>query len=269
MAEWRLFGGCSRCWLCYCLGFPLLSRSRSVPARRVPIFVATGQLLHPAGREPAVRRQTGGHRVLSPDKRTLYVKDNRGIVVVDVETWKVRQELLVGRGGSSMHGIAVSPDGSRVYFSDAGSLLREAVVRPDGSLQWGKSIDMPKPDIGGDSYPCGIALSADGYTAYVALSRSNSLALVDLREDEGVAQIPVGVAPFAVKVSRDGQRAYVSNWGGRHPRSGEKTATTSGTPAVVDSRGVAASGTVSVVDLLSKTVMCRDRGGTATGRAGS
>jgi YVTN family beta-propeller protein len=217
-------------------------------------LVATGQLLHPAGES----LQFGGRpvdMVLSPDGRTLYVKDNRGIVVVDVETWKVRQELLVGRGGSSMHGIAVAPDGSRVYFSDAGSLLREAVVRPDGSLQWGKSIDMPKPGIGGDSYPCSIALSADGNTAYVALSRSNSLALVDLREDEVVAQIPVGVAPFAVKVSRDGQRAYVSNWGGRHPRSGEKTATTSGTPAVVDSRGVAASGTVSVVDLQAKTVI--------------
>jgi len=112
-------------------------------------FVATGQLLRPAGES----LQFGGRPVdiaLSPDKRTLYVKDNRGIVVVDVETWKVRQELLVGR---------------------------------------------------------------------------------------------------------DGRRAYVSNWGGRHPRSGEKTATTSGTPAVVDSRGVAASGTVSVIDLQAKTVI--------------
>jgi YVTN family beta-propeller protein len=217
-------------------------------------FVATGQLLRPAGES----LQFGGRPVdiaLSPDKRTLYVKDNRGIVVVDVETWKVRQELLVGRGGSSMHGIAVSPDGSRVYFTDAGSLLREAVVQPDGSLQWGKSIEMPRPDIGGESYPCGIALSTDGNTAYVALSRSNSLAAVDLREGKVVAQIPVGVAPFAVKVSADGGRAYVSNWGGRHPRSGEKTATTSGTPAVVDARGVAASGTVSVIDLQAKTVI--------------
>jgi YVTN family beta-propeller protein len=217
-------------------------------------FVATGQLLRPAGES----LQFGGRPVdiaLSPDKRTLYVKDNRGIVVVDVETWKVRQELLVGRGGSSMHGIAVSPDGSRVYFTDAGSLLREAVVQPDGSLQWGKSIEMPRPDIGGESYPCGIALSTDGNTAYVALSRSNSLAAVDLREGKVVAQIPVGVAPFAVKVSADGGRAYVSNWGGRHPRSGEKTATTSGTPAVVGARGVAASGTVSVVDLQTNTVV--------------
>jgi YVTN family beta-propeller protein len=47
----------------------------------------------------------------------------------------------------------------------------------------------------------------------------------------------------------EGKQAFVSNWGGRHPRQGEKTAKSSGTDTLVDERGVAASGTVSVVDL--------------------
>lgn len=216
--------------------------------------VATGQLLRPAGDS----LQFGGRPLdmaLSPDGRTLYVKDNRGIVVVDVETWKVRQELPVARGGSSMQGIAVSPDGKRVYLSNAASQLLEAVLQADDRLQWDRRIDMPPPSVGGESYPCGIALSAGGDTAYVALSRNNSLAVVDLREGKVVTEIPVGVAPFAVKLSADGRRAYVSNWGGRHPKEGEKTAKTSGTPALVDSRGVAASGTVSVVDLQTKAVV--------------
>ena len=193
--------------------------------------------------------------VLSPNGRTLYVKDNRGVVVIDVETWKVRQELPVARGGSSMQGIAVSPNGKRVFLSNAASQLLEAEVQTDGSLQWNRQIDMPTPTVGGESYPCGIALSADGNTAYVALSRNNSLAVVDLREGKVAAQIPVGVAPFAVKVSADGLRAYVSNWGGRHPKEGERTAKTSETPALVDSHGVAASGTVSVINLQAKTVI--------------
>jgi len=151
-----------------------------------------------------------------------------------------------------MQGIAVSPDGRRVYLSNAASQFLEAVVQADGRLQWGRQIDMPAPTIGGESYPCGIALSANGETAYVALSRNNSLAEVDLREGKFVAQVPVGVAPFAVQVSADGRRAYVSNWGGRHPREGDKTAVTSGTLAAVDSRGIAASGTVSVIDLQAK-----------------
>ncbi|MCS7310537.1 MAG: beta-propeller fold lactonase family protein [Armatimonadetes bacterium] len=216
-------------------------------------LVATGQIIRPAGES----LQFGGRPVdmaISPDGRTLYVKDNLGIVVVDAVAWKVRQELPVGRGGSSMQGIAVSPDGKRIYLSSAASQLLEATV-DEGALRWSRRIEMPPPAVGGQSYPCGVALSPDGNTAYVALSRNNSLAVVDLREGKVVTQIAVGVAPFAVKVTADGQRAYVSNWGGRHPREGERSATTSGTPALVDARGVAASGTVSVVDLQTRQVV--------------
>jgi YVTN family beta-propeller protein len=44
----------------------------------------------------------------------------------------------------------------------------------------------------------------------------------------------------------------VTNWGGRRPRAGDRTSDSSGTQAVVDERGIAASGTVSVVDLRQK-----------------
>src|SRR5262249_45753786 len=43
--------------------------------------------------------------------------------------------------------------------------------------------------------------------------------------------------------------AYVSDWGGRRPKEDEHTADSSGTPALIDERGVAASGGVSIVDL--------------------
>src|SRR5438309_11216008 len=39
---------------------------------------------------------------LPPDRRTLYVKDNRGLVVVDAEAWKIRQQLGFPSGGGSM-----------------------------------------------------------------------------------------------------------------------------------------------------------------------
>jgi hypothetical protein len=42
---------------------------------------------------------------------------------------------------------------------------------------------------------------------------------------------------------------YISNWGGRHPKAGEKTAPSSGTPVLIDDRGIAKSGTVGNVDL--------------------
>lgn len=216
--------------------------------------VSTAQLVRPAG-DTLQFEGRPVDMVLSPDGRTLYVKDNRGVVVVDVEAWKVRQELLFGRGGSSMQGIAVSPDGKSVYVTNASSQVREASVQADGNLRWSRTIDLPAPAVGGECYPCGIALNPTGDTAYVVLSRSNTLAIVHLGKGDVLEQIPVGIAPFAVKVSQDGRRAYVCNWGGRHPKGGEKTATSSGTPVVVDARGVAASGTVSVVDLPARKVI--------------
>ncbi len=245
-------------------GLALVAVVSALSAPQIPVrvgaqvgdatVVSTAQLVRPAG-DTLQFEGRPVDMVLSPDGRTLYIKDNRGIVVVDVVSWKIRQELLFGRGGSSMYGMAVSPDGKSVYVTNASSQIRQVTVDAEGNLQGAAAIDLPAPSIGGESYPCGIALSADGKTAYVALSRNNSLAIVDLSQGKVVAQIGVGVAPFAVKVSRDGRRAYVSNWGGRHPREGERTATTSGTPAVVDARGVAASGTVSVVDLEANRVI--------------
>src|SRR5262249_61203923 len=52
--------------------------------------------------------------------------------------------------------------------------------------------------------------------------------------------------------------AYVSNWGGRGPRSGERSAPTGlandADRVVVDARGVASSGTVARLDLTSMAV---------------
>lgn len=224
---------------------PVAARVGPVPGG---VRVATGQVLRPAGDALSF----GGRPVdiaLSPDRHTLYVKDNRGLVVVDADAWTIRQELPFRSGGSSMHGLAVSPDGSRVWTTGAGSLLWEAHARPDGRLEWARSITLPGPGGKGESYPCGLALTADGRAAWVALSRNNAIAEVDLEAGAPRREIPVGIAPYAVCLSRDGHGAWVSNWGGRRARTGERTAPSSGTPALVDARGVASSGTVSLVDL--------------------
>ena len=64
-----------------------------------------------------------------------------------------------------------------------------------------------------------------------------------------VNQINVGIAPWGVAISKDGATAYVSNWGGRPPLGGDLKGVSMGAPIVVDIRGIAASGTVSIVDL--------------------
>ncbi len=91
----------------------------------------------------------------------------------------------------------------------------------------------------------------DGDRMYVPLSRSNTLAVVELA-DASVTEIPVGVSPYEV-ILLSSQKAYVSNWGGRQPASGDPVYTTSGSEIVVDpDTGIASSGSVSVVDLKSQ-----------------
>ncbi len=203
------------------------------------------QILRAAGRQI----QFAGRPVdlaLSPDGAVAYIKNINSLLVVDTASWRVLQTLSFPGGGASMHGIAVSPNGTRVYATGAGNELYDWVVANDGIVSFARTIAMP-----GGSDPCGLAISADGSKAYVCLSIANKLAVVNLATGTLSQQIPVGIAPWDVVLSPDGNTAYVSDWGGRFPVAGDLTAPSAGTQVVVDSRGVAASGAVSVVNLLS------------------
>lgn len=190
---------------------------------------------------------------LSPDRKTLYVKDNRGVLAIDTAQWSVRSQTNSPAGGTSAKGIAVSRDGRRLYITNSRNGLCEGGIGADGKVTWGRTISLPGPSGKADdaSYPCGVALAPDGKTAFVCLSRNNTLAVVDLASGTVKRQIPVGIAPFDVVLLPDGKTAGVSNWGGRRPKAGDRTAPSAGTQVVVDARGVAASGTVSFVDLAS------------------
>jgi YVTN family beta-propeller protein len=211
-------------------------------------LMPTWQLLSPAGeavtfpgRPVDLRLGTGG--------RHVYVKDNRGIVVIERAGWRVVQELAFPKSGASLFGTALSQDGNRLYATTAGEQLFEAEIQDDGKLKWGRTIALPGPDKKKASHSLGLALSADGSTLYVCMSRNNALGVVDLKEGKLVKQIPVGVAPYAVVLAADGKHAFVSNWGGRHPAKGDKQAPSSGTPVAVDDRGIANDGTVGRVNL--------------------
>ena len=216
-------------------------------------YVTTRQIVRPAG-----ETLTFGGRpvdfVLSPDGRRLYAKDNRGLVTIDLEGWGIVQELE-GQG-ASMHGMAISPDGGTVYATSSEDRVQVARVEDDGQLTWLRAVVIPGP--GGDtpSYPTGLCLLPDDPSrALVCVSRNNSLALIDLDSRAVIEEIPVGVAPYDVVIAPGGTTAYVANWGGRHvTEDDEHTAKSSGTKVVVDERGIAASGTLSVVDLQVRKV---------------
>jgi len=181
---------------------------------------------------------------LSPDATTAYIKNMNNLLVVDCVSWRLLQTLNYPASGASLHGIAVSPDGTHVYVTGCGNELYDWIVGTNGVVSFSRTIALPA---GAD--PCGIAISSDGGTAYVCLSIANTLLVVNLTSGTVTQQINVGIAPWDIVISPDGTTGYVSDWGGRLPGVGDSTATSAGTPVVVDNRGVAASGAVSFVNL--------------------
>jgi YVTN family beta-propeller protein len=94
--------------------------------------------------------------------------------------------------------------------------------------------------------------------AVVALTFDDEAAVIDLDTKEVHGRIKTGIAPFGTVVNADSSVAYVSNWGGRVPKPGERSAATgpeeNADQVLVDERGVASSGTVARIDLLTGQV---------------
>jgi YVTN family beta-propeller protein len=211
--------------------------------------VTTRQWLRPAG-DTVKFQGRPVDLVLSPDGATVFVKDNRGLLVIDAATWKLQQELpFPDDEGGSMHGIAVSADGTTVFLTCAANRMFSAQREASGKWDWTYSVQFIPPKLKEKSFPCGIALTRDGKTAYVCLSRNNSIAVADLTTHQVLRTFDVGVAPYDVLLSEDERALYVSNWGGRRAENGERSAPSSGTHVPVDERGVASTGTVSRIDL--------------------
>ena len=218
-------------------------------------IMPTGQKVRSAGQTIAFPGRPI-NLALSKDGSVLYIKDNKKIRVIGTEDFKIRQALpFPMKEGASMHGLALSHDGKRLYATTAQTHLHEAAIDDQGTLKWKRAIELPGPKKKENSHSLGIALTKDGKIAYVCLSRNNKLGIVDLVAGKLVKQIDTGVAPYDVVLSPDEKFAYVSNWGGRKPKAGDKTAPSSGTPTVIDERGVAASGTVMKIDLAKDTVV--------------
>jgi YVTN family beta-propeller protein len=101
-------------------------------------------------------------------------------------------------------------------------------------------------------------LAATAEVAIVPLPADNKAAIIDLATGKVRAHAATGIAPFAAAINKAGTIAYVSNWGGRKPVAGDKTAATGLAPnadqVVVDAQGIASTGTLSRIDLATGQV---------------
>jgi hypothetical protein len=149
--------------------------------------------------------------------------------------------------GAGFRGLAWSADGRRLFASTEQGHVQEFVLRGRQFLQ-GARLDLHPPATTANPVPGGIAVTRDGTRMFVAVANRNAVAEVDLNKRKWVRDYPVENLPFEPRLSDDEKTIIVSNWGGRLPRPGDRTAKSQYLDIVVDERGAPASGTVSLID---------------------
>lgn len=211
-------------------------------------IVPTNQLIDPAGLTVEFPGRPVGV-AKHPSEPLLAVKNRLDVLLLDAASGSIRQTLPMPRDGASFCGLEWMPDGGAFWVTSAKRYAHRASRQADGTFAWDAEIELPGPGGQGDSAPGGIAIDERRGLAYICLSRNNSIGVVDLAGRKVLEEIPVGIAPYDVKLHRD--YLFVTNWGGSRPAEGAVTGPTSGSRVSVDVRGIANTGSVSIIQLQS------------------
>ncbi len=241
-------------------------------------YTPANQRLTPAGIQVELPEMRPQVLALSPDGSILVTAGKtHELVVVDPATGAIKQRVALPsdkehakapgtssprflspdkEGQVSYTGLVFSPDGSRIYLSNVNGSIKVFTVTPAGEIAGGFSIALPHADAPRreEEIPAGIAVCADGAKLYVCGNLSNQLFEIDTKDGRVVRSWNVGVAPFDVALV--GNKAFVSNWGGRRPDASSLTGPAGrGTVVRVDAvRHIASEGSVSVIDLAGAAV---------------
>lgn len=237
------------------------------------MVVPTNQVLNPYG----VQLQLPGLRpqglALSPTGHLVAVSGKTSeLVIIDRLEPKILQQVSLPseeqrdprpelassnilepdtKGQLSYNGLIFSSDGCFIYLSNVNGSIKVFQVTNEQIVKPYRTI--PLPEAGAprrkEEIPAGLALSPDGQKLYVCGNLSNQLLEIELSTGQVKRKFEVGVAPFEVKIK--GNKAYVSNWGGRRPAPGDLVGPAGrGTLVRVDpEKYVASEGSISVVDL--------------------
>jgi len=242
------------------------------------IVTPVNQLLTPFGKQVELAGMRPQALALSPDGKLLLVagKTNE-LVVVDPVGGDVKQHVSLPEesrhtpptdvasanilkpdkaGQVSYTGLIFSADGKHIYMSNVAGSIKVFSVNDTGVVAPSHTIPLPpataprrKAEI-----PSGLALSKDGSSLFVCGNLSNRLLEIDTKTGELKRSFDVGVAPYDVVLV--GDKAMVSNWGGRRPGAGDLVGPAGrGTNVRVDAlRNIASEGSVSVIDLTTGKV---------------
>ncbi|RYG34672.1 phosphoesterase [bacterium] len=204
-------------------------------------FTPTGQTLRPYGTVTPLKARP----VAMVGGSNLFIKDEVGVRRVSMNNSISFQKVDLP-GGTSMTGLITRDrsmeESGYVWATDAASGLHE--IAPD-TMKIVRTIQLPKPKVGGQAYGCGIAQTSD--RIYVCGNRGNELIEVDPKPGTVTRRLDLPPAPYEV-TNFGPDRLAVSCWG---RRPGKRSAPSSGTEVDVDERGIGTGGTLAIVDLKS------------------
>jgi YVTN family beta-propeller protein len=229
-----------------------------------PGIIPSRQVITPAGLQSVFESRVNGV-AFSEDGKTIYAatlgQNSSHIFEIDLETNHMAS-VIDSSVSAGMQGLVYDP----VAHSPVMSGLSGAAKGKDSVVQLvslansqSKLISAKLGDHQAGSVGLGLSKNVRGQRlAVVALTFNDETAIVDLGTKQVVTNIKTGVAPFGAVVSHDSAVAYVSNWGGRFPKVGERTAATgpeaNADQVLVDEHGLVSSGTVTRLDLVSGKV---------------
>jgi len=239
---------------------------------RIPGGLSTpvNQIVTPAGVQVRLRGVRPNAMALSPDGRLIVTSGLKSeLIAIDPANGNILQyvrlpddpNLRASRLVSysilkphendklSFTGLVFSPDGSRIFLSNVNGDIKVFSVDQNHKIAALTSFPLPAANLPGRKaeIPTGLAVSPDGKHLYAALNLGNRVAELDATTGKVQREWDVGVAPYDIVVCRN--KLYVSNWGGRHPDADSLNGPAGlGTQVRVDSRSIAAEGSVSVID---------------------
>jgi YVTN family beta-propeller protein len=149
---------------------------------------------------------------VTPNGRRLYITSPIDTVsVLDTASNAVIATINTGTtstgAGSLPSGVAVSPDGSKVYVA----LYATAAV---AVIDTATNTIVATIPITGAQYqltPYMVAVTPDGARVYVTILNGTFVPVIDTATNTVIANVTVGVDPLGVDVTPDGKRVYVAN----------------------------------------------------------
>jgi YVTN family beta-propeller protein len=167
------------------------------------INTATNTLLF----SPKYLMSPGESLVVHPAGKRLYAASGySGITVLDAANLNTIETIPGNAGGgtdNNPHGIAITPDGKTLLFSN--NSQGGAVTVMD--LSTGTTITSVSDP---NAVPLGIAVNPDGEHAYLAFSGTDEIKVFDLATMSVVDSVPTGSHPVGIAVTPDGKKVYVS-----------------------------------------------------------